>query len=365
MSKLTKQADMLAQLQKIIMNDQTKEASVIEKEAKKEKAKGGDTATSAISTPQEPVTPAEQNKVDAPHNTPQTTGTQEKATGEHVPAKKAEDALVEANKKIAELEAKLASVNKPVADDLKKLGNEVLAAIDTINKQAQSEGGDTATDAKSTKDAPVNQNEIGADKNPQTPATQEKATEEKSKAKVPASNVKSSEEADKIASYELGKLCAEALLKQAADQEVIMAKQAGRRDFENIVNYAAQALQQKQAKVQTKQASEAVNTKQAEAYYEQQGAQAFQALVKQAQAEQAAGQLIEYTKSLEAKIAQVEKDYATKLAEAQTQVMAKEAALKEREEAEKENEKFAAWSQATANTVMHMLRNEMMNQPKA
>lgn len=140
-------------------------------------------------------------------------------------------------------------------------------------------GKDTNFESVADKNETTDQNAVGPEKlNDKQKHSQKPATD----SATPLANAKTAEELNKEASYRLGAQFCEALVKRASlikqaeahRQQVEMVKEAGRRDFEALIQQAA--LEIKQA-----EDSRALAAKQAEEY----GAAQFDAMLKQAQLE--------------------------------------------------------------------------------
>lgn len=320
----------------------------------------------------------DKNAVGADKVKPQTQGVQQ-ATSEEapvVPGKSAtevsvtadistEEKLAAALQELDALRAKVASENKPEAHpSVEKLGKDLLDMISNYKQAAKPEatgepGKDTHPEQVSAKHDKVDKNAVGANKvKPQTQGVQQPTCE--TSPCIPGKSA-SEEEADRVASYELGKLWAEHTFKQAQEQEYAMAKEAGKKDFEQMIAQASEQLQATKAQ-QAKQAQEdAVVVKQAE----YNGKAAFNSLLKQAQLEQKVAEQAQQIKVLAqaqlAKMAQAKPEVQNEVAQLKVALAEKEAQLNAKIAEEHEQAKFAAWSQATARMVIDTLKNEMLN----
>jgi hypothetical protein len=338
-------------------------------------APGKDTHPVQVSPKHETV---DQNAVGADKVKPQTTGVQQPTseTAPTVPGKKADEAEVEvtanvqddtqaklaaALKELDELKAKMAAETKTaeVHPSVEKLGKELIDMISNYKEAAKPEvvgapGKDTHPVQVSAKHDTSDKNAVGADKvKPQTTGVQQPTCET-----APCIPGKSAEETDRIASYELGKLWAETIFKQSQAQDLQMAKEAGKQDFEQMIAQASEQLQATKAQ-QQKQASE---NRQIVKQAEMNGKMAFTTLLNQAKLEQKFAEQAEQIK----KLSEVQ---STKTASVNPEVEAlkqqlaeKEAQLNARLFEEQEQAKYAAWSQATARMVVDTMKNEILNQ---
>lgn len=305
-----------------------------------------------------------QNAVGPENNTPQN-HTQKPSSDPAKPTggKKAEDETATATAKEGAAAEPTAAAEKteksaaeaPVAEanaSVEKLGRDILGMIQKFANNPVATGvpgKEPASGAISEKHDHVDQNSVKPENNNPQSHGQKPAADPA----VPVAHAKSAEEAEKAASYELGKLWGELVIKQAYDQQLEQIKEAGRRDFEVLVAQAAE--QMKSASKQTeKTATEA--EKQAEA----EGAAAFQNLYKQAQIEQAIGQIVAQNEALAAKVAAFEKEAATKEAEHKAALAAKQAELDRREAEEREQQKFAQFASLIENRIMERMRTEVL-----
>lgn len=322
---------------------------------------GKEPESGAVSTKHDTVN---QNAVGPENNTPQShnqkpSSDPAKPTG----GKKAEDETAAPTAKegaaaepttTAEKTEKVAT-EAPVAEantSVEKLGRDILDMIQKFANNPVATGipaKEPASGAISEKHDHVDQNSVKPENNNPQSHGQKPATDPA----VPVAHAKSAEEAEKAASYELGKLWGELVIKQAYDQQLEQIKEAGRRDFEVLVAQAAE--QMKSASKQTEKVAADVE-KQAEA----EGAAAFQNLYKQAQIEQAIGQIVAQNEALAAKVAAFEKEAAAKEAEHKAALAAKQAEIDRREAEEREQQKFAQFASLIENRIMDRMRTEVL-----
>ena len=211
------------------------------------------------------------------------------------------------------------------------LGAEIL---DIIRKQADAQDsvtgkpGDVKSESVGDDQENVDKNSVKPENNKQD--YNQKGSTDSSKPLASAKKAEVEELAAKVASYELGRQFCAALLKSASDrfepsQEELM-KEAGRRDFDQLIAQAAEELEQ------TKVA-------------EQKGAADFDALLKQAAYDQA----VEENKALANKLAEYENYIKT----AQEQYAAESAAAA----AQQQQVKLA---EAVADIVLSKLKSEVV-----
>lgn len=295
-----------------------------------------------------------------------------KAGNEVDPPVAAPAPVVETPKTAAEAPAVTAPVVEASSGDVAKLATELLAAIEKMSAAAKPNaisgvpGKDTAFQSVSPKTETTDKNSVGADKlkpqeHSQKPSTDASKPVAKAAGEVAAEVT--SADVDKVASYELGRQLAEAIMKQAQANELEMVKAAGRRDFEMLVAQASQELeaQGRQQYNQNSTVKTASFDKEAEEKMaEEAGAAAFQEMLKQAKYEYAITELNKQTEELKAKVASLalEKEAADKAAKAA--VDAKEAYIASKLAEEREEQKFAAWSNHTAETLMTRLKAELL-----
>ena len=237
----------------------------------------------------------------------------------------------------------VASAKTAGAVDVEKLASDILASIQekmtpktAANAQTNisgKPGKDTEFQSVSDKTETTDKNSVGPDKLNNEQEYEQKPSTDPSK---PVATAKTAEELNKEASYKLGATFAEALIKRAAlvkqaeeqAAQASMIKEAGRRDFEALIQQAA-------LEIKTAQEREAQLSKQAE----EQGAFMFEQMLKQAKLEAAQ----EEVKMLTAKLA----EYAAFEKEAQA-----------RYEAQQREEEFTK----LANVVVERLKNELSAQ---
>lgn len=309
-----------------------------------------------------------QNTVGPEHNTPQNhnqkpSSDPAKPTG----GKKAEEATsteTAATSTETPVEEKAAAttdttpVATPAATEanpsVEKLGKEILELVQKFANNPVATGvpsKDPQWSAVSEKHDTVNQNAVKPENNTPQAHGQKPATDPA----VPVAHAKSAEDAEKVASYELGRLWGELVLKQAYEQQLEQVKEAGRRDFELLVAQAAE--QMKSASKQTEKTASAVDLdKQAE----EEGAAAFQSLYKQAQVEQAVNQIVAQNEALASKIAAIEKAAQEKEAEFKAALAAKQAELDRREAEEREQQKFAQFASLIENRIIDRIRTDVL-----
>ena len=211
------------------------------------------------------------------------------------------------------------------------LGAEIL---DIIRKQADAQDSVTGKPGY-VKSESVGDDQENVDKNSVKPENNkqdysQKGSTDSSKPVASAKKAEVEELAAKVASYELGRQFCAALLKSASDrfepsQEELM-KEAGRRDFDQLIAQAAEELEQ------TKMA-------------EQKGAADFDAMLKQAAYDQAVAE----NNALTAKLA----EYETYIKTAQEQYQAETAAAA----AQQQQVKLA---EAVADIVLSKLKSEVV-----
>lgn len=203
MKKLTKQAEYLKTLHELTKKKAEAQDTIVG-------TQNSETNATSVSNKQETT---HQNEVGADKNDPQN-----------------------ADQKPAETNQKVASI------DVEKLGNDIMEMI----RQKQAETNATSV---SDKQETTSQNEVGADKNDPQNAVQK-----------PAEKEAIEKTAQAVSAYNLGvevmkgilSMSKQAAVKETAHDQIELYKEAGRRDFEALVAYAAEQLNQEQ---QEKQAS--------------------------------------------------------------------------------------------------------------
>jgi len=351
MTKTAKNKEVLGQLLDLV----TKQASAPKPTATG--VPGKEPNSGAVSEKHDKVN---QNAVGPENNTPQH-HEQKPSTDEAKPtggaAKKAEEAPAapDATAKVAEAAAAAPEANVSV----EKLGKDILDLVQKFANNPVATGvpsKDPQWKAVSEKHDTVDQNAVKPENNNPQAHSQKPATDPA----VPVAHAKSAEEQkaenDKSASFELGRLWGELVLKKAYDEQLEQVKEAGRRDFEVLVAQAAEQMKQASRQSVTKVASEAEAEKRAEA----EGAAAFQNLYKQAQIEQALGQVLAQNEALVAKVAEFEKAASIKEAEHKAALAAKQAELDRREAEEREQQKFAALASLIEQRIADRLRSEII-----
>ncbi|NBQ70188.1 MAG: hypothetical protein EBU46_15680 [Nitrosomonadaceae bacterium] len=224
-------------------------------------------------------------------------------------------------------------------------------------------GADTHPTSVDPKHDHVDKNNQGRpEKNPQDfnqkPSTDKsEPSKPKSAEEAPVNN----EEVEKLASFELGRQFARAMLKQAQEAAAVQSqeKTAGRRDFEQLIAQAAAELEQQEAEKRGAALFDelAMNEKQAE----EAGAAAFDALYKVAQYEYALSIAKQAEETLNAKLAaeQAARAQAEKqAAEVAARLAEKEAALNEKIASEKRASEMNAWANVIMDGVVEKLQRE-------
>lgn len=215
------------------------------------------------------------------------------------------------------------------------LGTEIL---DIIRKQAEAQ--DSATGKPGdVKSESVGDDQENVDKNAVKPENNkqdysQKASTDASKPLATAKKAEVEELAAKVASYELGRQFCAALLKSAEEQysvnDVQLMKQAGRRDFDQMIAQAAENLEHEKRAV--KQAEFA-------------GAAHFDEILKQA----ALNEAMSENQQLAAKVAQYESFIKQAQAEYHAQTQAQFA-----------QEQQVKLAQSVADVVLNKLKTEMV-----
>lgn len=226
--------------------------------------------------------------------------------------------------------------SKPLASA--KTANDLGAEIlDIIRKQADAQASVTGQPGD-VKSESVGKDKDKTDKNAVKPENNEQEYEQE-KSKDSSEPLKGSKKAEveelaaKVASYELGRQFCAALLKSAGaydtvNDETLLMKEAGRRDFDLLIAQAAEELEQSESIKQAEEAgaSDFESVKQAE----EAGAAYFDEMLKQAafeEAQQENEQLRAKLAEYEAYIAGVEQEkQAQQAAEFNEQMQAKLAA---------------------------------------
>ncbi len=339
MTKLADSKNIIARLQELVVKEaQAGTATGVP---------GKDTNYVAISNEHDKV---DKNKVKPETLAPQA-HEQHVSTDANAPVKAAESTEVPAV--VAEPVAPVAA--EPATKTASELGQELL----TLIEKAAKAGTATGVPGKDTNYVAISNEHDKVDKNkvkPETlaPQAHEQHVSTDSNAPVKAA---ATVDLDKLASYSLGVSLAKMHMKQAADQELALCKEAGRREFEQLITKASQELQaQAAAKVKT-----AALEKEAEVA----GANYFHSLVKQAKEAQvetvAVKQAEDTTSKLDTKLAELQAEVASlKKAAAD-----RDAELQKQAAERKEMEKFAALADFVSNNVFERLKNEIVKQPNA
>ena len=263
------------------------------------------------------------------------------------------------------------SEETPSNEKLAQLGQQLLDTINEMNKQATAgtasgkPGADTHYASVGSEHDKVDKNKQGKpENNPQ------EFKQEKGKAAPITNSAKHAEEAelelDKEASFQLGRNFARAFLASKTAESNIY-KEAGRRDFEALIAQASSELEtESKTKVAAPVAVAAPVQKQAEAQTEdlqvkqaeEAGAQAFYALLKQAQDEEKANQTkLAFDNQINALLA--EKQAAeSKAAELAAKLAAQEANIQKQAEESKLDAKFAQWGGRVVEEVISRLKSE-------
>ena len=274
-------------------------------------------------------------------------------------AKEAAPVVVPAEKKAEAPEANVS---------VEKLGNDILALVQKFANNPVATGvpgKDPKWEAVSEKHEHVDQNAV----KPETLAPQAHQQKPSTDPAKPVATAKKAEDekvdAEKVASYELGKLWADLVIKKAQEEQAEQIKEAGRRDFELLVTQAAAQLKQADSQKVAKAVKTAAvdNSVDMEKAAEAQGAAAFEALYKQAQAEQAIAGIMEQNKQLTAKLAEMEKIQIAKEAEMNSKLMAKQAELDKAAAEEREQQKFAALATHLEQRIVERLQREIAGRP--
>ncbi len=303
MAKLTKRAEVLDQLHRLVEKEAAQAQTNISGKP------GVDTKITSVS---EKTEHTDKNNVGPEHLNDEQGYKQEKETDASTPV------------------AKTASDISKVADEILSNIKEKLALAQTDISGVPCKDTNVASIAESTEH--TDKNNIGPDKLNGEQGYKQEAAPAKDQGVIGHDKV--SAEAEKQASYNLGFAFVEALSKRAEaigqarqkQAEAEMIKEAGRRDLETLIAQAAAELDG--------------NEKQA-AYAEQQGAQAFDELYKQAQLEAA----VEENKLLKQKVAQL-------------QEFEKTASEKTAEEVE--NQRLAKLASVVAEQVTNALKSALV-----
>jgi hypothetical protein len=287
-------------------------------------------------------------------------------------------AKIEAPTTVSQTEGKKIASEAPTNEKLAQLGEQLLAAINEMQKTATGTAkttgaatvtgkpnGDVQAVSVSKETEHVDKNKEGhPEHNPQE-FKQEKAKDPADPTKKHHSKSAEEVELDKEASFELGRQFARSFLQsKTASVEDPIYKEAGRRDFEALIAQAEAELSReatpvtpvtpvvKQAEIEVE--DDSIQIKQAE----EAGAQAFHTLLKQAQDEEAANQ---FKLAFEQKLAEVEqaKFVAEKKAnELSAKVASFEAEKEKAAEDAKLDTKLAQWGRYIVDDVITRLKAE-------
>ena len=362
MSKLNKQAEVFEKITEMIKNQQEKQASPAAK---------AESIALAIAKEQERA----KNEV-TPESLNSKQKDEQKAAIGYDPSdpvkKVGEDITIEAKKENEPIahEAKEdadKAVKKmpPIPGDKKaedesavaKLGQEILDAVTKMAaKAAPAVSVSKATDH-------VNQNSIKPE------LLNSKQKQEQKPSTDPADPTKNhkhatDEDAEKIASYQLGVMLAEEYNRIAHQEKLAVYKEAGKRDLENMIAKAATALEKETKPVAVKQAQEVEVSPEQVKQAEEAGAQAFKAILKQAEAQAAQENISKQAdaekKVLSDKIAVLETEKQEILKQALEKIYIAEQKIAVKEAEEKENEKMARWADVITRNTIEQIRQELL-----
>jgi hypothetical protein len=258
---------------------------------------------------------------------------------------------------------------------LAELGKQLLDTINEMNKQATAgtatgkPGADTHYTSVSKETEHVDKNNQGKPEHNPQEVKQHPASDPSDPTKThhKAAEVEQPE-LDKEASFELGRQFARTFLMSKTASQVDLYKEAGSRDFEQLIAQAAAELE-KESKVSEKSATqqltnekvaevnkqaeeEALQIKQAE----EAGAQSFYALVKQAQEEEQANQVKLAVEQQINKLAQAKEAAEAKVAELAAKLATHEAEMQKKAEEDKLDAKLAQWGRFVVEDVITKLK---------
>ena len=252
-------------------------------------------------------------------------------------------------------------------EKLAQLGQQLLDTINEMNKNATA-GTATGVPGKDTHYASVGSEHDKVDKNKQGHPEHNPQEFKQEKGKAEPITNKSGEEAelelDKEASFQLGRNFARAFLASKTAESNIY-KEAGRRDFEALIAQASSELEAEAPKKEVKHVGHVAPVKVAEAQEdvqvkqaEEAGAQAFYALVKQAQEEEKANQ-IKWAFDTQINTLLAEKTAAeTKANELAVKLATRDAEIQKQAEEAKLDAKFAQWGGRVVDEVIARLKTE-------
>lgn len=326
LQKISEQKDILNTLRELVIKEANNPVATGKP--------GADTKVQAIDPKHENH---DKNQIGADKNGPQA-HEQHKATDPSTPVQKTSEEAVE------EAPAEKKSVEK--------LAEEILAHIQKTAEKPKATGkpgADTKYQAVSAEAEKHNKNEIGADKNAPQSFEQHKATD-------PSAPLKkaelSDEDLEKLSSYVLGQKIAEMNFKMAHERDLGMAKLSGRRAFEEMITQAA-------AELETTQTKTANDNSMLEKQAEEAGANYFNELMKQAQAEYAVNQLVAQNQAL-AKQAQDLAQEVAYVKQAASQVIAEKQAELQKQVQEREDlAKWASMADYVKTQVLEGLKQEL------
>lgn len=232
-----------------------------------------------------------------------------------------------------------------------EVGEKLLSVIGEFIKDAKAikdPAKETNMSSVSDEHDTVNQNAVGSENLAQG-VKQKKQTKQPVKAKSAAEILE--EEIDKRASYAFGQFVGDLLLKSAINDEIELAKQAGRRDFEQLIAYAA-------AEIQGEQDALAV-AREIEKQAEYAGAMAFAELAKEAEISQAFAELVQEAEILKLQ-AQLEKKARKELEKQASELSTVIGELLQQNHEATEIQKQAAFVNTIVDAVIERLRNEVV-----
>ena len=288
---------------------------------------------------------------------------EEKAAEAKPEEKKAEEKAAEAKPEEKKAEEKpeenlkLAELGKQLLDAIKQAQAAPVEKSAEMPKATGKPGADTHPASVSKSTEHVNKNEQGRPENNPQEFKQEKGKDAPLHAGKKAEDV-SQEDLDKQASFELGRQFCRSFLQTKVAGNTEVYKEAGRRDFETLIAQAAAELEQEQKQAVQKQASVVYDEAQAEKLAEEQGAQAFYAMMKQAQEEYQAEQIKQAFDQRISAVAAEKEAALKKAAELEAKLAEKEAAIQKKAEEEKRAQEFHTWGQYVVNEMMDRLSRE-------
>ena len=256
-------------------------------------------------------------------------------------------------------------------EKLAQLGQQLLDTINEMNKNATA-GTATGVPGKDTHYTSVSKETEHVDKNKEGHPEHNPQEFKQEKAKDSSDPTKHSKKAedeelelDKEASFQLGRNFARAFLASKTAESNIY-KEAGRRDFEALIAQASAELEAEAPKKNKHMKPMEAPVKEAEAndeelqikQAEEAGAQAFYALVKQAQEEEKANQIkLAFDNQINTLLAEKAKAEKT-AAELAHKLAARDAEIQKQAEEAKLDAKFAAWGGRVVEEVISRLKSE-------